>query len=236
MSNTNNKEYSIETDPLFQQISDEKKSKISEAVEKKIRSLNLDENVEVDNVKVPGQNYALISIVSPQSNQKNNNVCLKIKGVFDKIEDAKKHSEMLHQIDPTFDLYVVDMYSWLLVPPDPELIEQVHVDLKLNEIISGHRESQLKSKMFFEERKRELLDNAEIGNDEKRQSNELEATEKSEKTVQISRQNSPVLNGDNCPNSSPLSTASELLEDISNNSVETPSKSWADKVEEEEVK
>jgi len=229
MSNSVSKEYSIETDPLFQPISDTKKEKIDDAVEKKIKSLSLDEIVDKDSMNIPGQNYALISIVSPTSSQKKDNICLKIKGVFDKLEDAQKHSEMLHKLDATFDLYVVEMYSWLLVPPDPELIDQVHVDSKLNEIIGGHRESQLKSKMYFEERKRELMENIEINNDEIREENErLKEIESEEST--------PVLNEPNCPNSAPSSTPSELLKELDTTTKNVnPSKSWADKVEEEIV-
>ena len=225
MSNT---EYSIENDPLFKEISDDKKEKINTAVEKKIKNMSLDENVDKDTMPLPGQNYALISVISPQSTQKCNNLCLKIKGTFDKLEEAQKHAETLQKIDPTFDIYVVEMYSWLLLPPDPELIEQVHVDNKLNEIIGGHRESQLKSKMFFEERKRELMENIDIENEDKKVIND------EEKRNAIPEPIIPVSNDDNCPNSAPSSSASELLEDISNESTSIPSKSWADKVEEEE--
>jgi len=110
--------------------------------------------------------------VSPQGGQKSENICLKIKGVFNTLDDANKHAEMLQKIDSTFDIYVVEMYSWLLVPPDPTLIEQKHVDSKLNEIIGGHRESQLKAKMYFEERKRELIENINIENDRRKEENE----------------------------------------------------------------
>lgn len=169
---TQTPEYSIENDPLFKPISDEKKKVIDEAVERQIRSLSLDENVDKDTEKVSGQNYALISVVSPQGGQKSENICLKIKGVFNTLEDANKHAEMLQKIDSTYDIYVVEMYSWLLVPPDPTLIEQKHVDSKLNEIIGGHRESQLKAKMYFEERKRELIENITIENDRRKEENE----------------------------------------------------------------
>lgn len=178
---TQTPEYSIENDPLFKPISDEKKKVIDEAVERQIRSLSLDENVDKDTEKVSGQNYALISVVSPQGSQKSENICLKIKGVFNTLEDANKHAEMLQKIDSTFDIYVVEMYSWLLVPPDPTLIEQKHVDSKLNEIIGGHRESQLKAKMYFEERKRELIENINVEND--RQKEENEKMKKEESTV-----------------------------------------------------
>ena len=250
-------EYSIENDPLFKPISEDKKKKIDEAVEKKIKSLTLDENVDKDIEKLSGQNYALISIVSPESSQKSDNICLKIKGVFDTLENANKHAEILQKMDDTFDIYVVEMYSWLLVPPDPSLIEQKHVDSKLNEIISGHRESQLKSKMYFEERKRELMENITIENDKRKEENKRIAEEEeankvvditddskelSEEPVGVSASSSINItsNGNECPNSGPNSvpsseqtTPSELMEKMVNEPiVETPSKSWADKSEE----
>ena len=147
---------------LNKPIDENIKQQIDKAVEKQVKNMSLDENVETDNIKIPGQNYALISIVSPETNQKYDHVCLKIKGVFKTLEDANKHAAMLQKIDSVFDIYVVDMYSWLLVPPDPELIEQKHVDNKLNEMISTHRESQLKAKAYFDERKRDLTENIKI--------------------------------------------------------------------------
>ena len=208
-----------------------------------MRSLTLDENVDKDSTTVPGQNYALISIVSPQTNQKSDNCCLKIKGVFNKLEEANKHADMLQKIDDTFDIYVVEMYSWLLVPPDPELIEQKHVDTKLNEIISGHRESQLKSKMYFEERKRELMEKIEIENEEKKQENERIKEESDENNIPvgISAETSVNITNNvpdnaNCPNSGPNteSSPSELMESMINQiPIEKPSESWADIAEQE---
>ncbi len=236
-------EYSIENDPLFKEVSGPRKEAIDKAVEKKIRSLTLDENVDKDTTTVPGQNYALISIVAPNANQKSDNCCLKIKGVFANLEDANKHADMLQKLDDTFDIYVVEMYSWLLVPPDPELIEQKHVDYKLNEIISGHRETQLKSKMYFEERKRELMENIEIENEQRKEENERiqEETETETETVPsgVSAETSVnitdnIPGGDNCPNSGPETSASELMESMINQiPIEKPSKSWADKSEED---
>ena len=251
VSNQVTPEYSIENDPLFKPISNEKKKVIDEAVERQIRSLSLDENVDKDTEKVSGQNYALISVVSPQGGQKSENICLKIKGVFNTLEDANKHAEMLQKIDSTFDIYVVEMYSWLLVPPDPTLIEQKHVDSKLNEIIGGHRESQLKAKMYFEERKRELIENINIENDRRKEENEkmkeesavVDVTDDAQTPtttpVGISAESSVNItdNGNECPNSGPSTeesvTPSELMEAMVNETTnENPSKSWADSVEE----
>ena len=239
MAEDNNPVYSMENDPLFKPISDEKKKLIDEKVERHVRSLTLDENVNKDSDKISGQNYALISIVSPDGNQKHENICLKIKGVFNTLEEANKHAEILQKIDSTFDIYVVEMYSWLLVPPDPTLIEQKHVDEKLNQIIAGHRESQLKSKEYFNERKTELIDNAEAENQKRKEENKLEdITEvdsknnqnevKAESSINIS------VNGENCPNSAPISsesvvTPSELMDKmLDDKSNIAPQKKWGD--------
>jgi len=251
-SETTDKEYCIEDDPLFQPLSKVKSDKIDKIVKEKLSKMSLDENVDKDSMTIPGQNYALISIVSPDANQKYDKLCLKIKGVFDKIEDARKQAEMLQKIDTTFDVYVVEMYSWLLLPPDPELIEQVHIDEKLNEIIIGHRESQLKSKMHFEERKKELIENISLENEERKEENEKLKKEEEERIKEIDsvdpdnilnatvsagagNQFNVSENGENCPNSVSSSTPSELMDSMINNNLSNPrKKTWADKVEEEE--
>ena len=237
-------EYSIENDPLFKPISDEKKKIIDEAVEKQVRSMSLDENVDKDDTKVSGQNYALISVVSPESNQKSKNLCLKVKGVFGNLEEANKHAEMLQKIDSTFDIYVVEMYSWLLLPPDPSLIEQKHVDQKLNEIIGGHRENQLKAKMYFDERKRELIENINLENDKRKEENEKlkeneentnleEIDESVPEGVSAKSSINITQNGNECPNSGPSAeeqvTPSELMEEmVKDKSQEKPSKDFVE--------
>ena len=250
-----NSEYSIENDPLFKPLDQEKKEKIDKAVEKKISSISMEQNLTRDDTRIPGQNYALISIVSPQSNQKHDQLCIKIKGVFEKIEDAKEHAKMLQKLDPTFDIYVVDMYAWLLVPPKIEDIEQVHVDSKLNEIIAGHKDNQLKSKMYFEERKRELMENIELENEERKKENEKlkgiaeegegegEGEEKKINTkIQAATDTivNKTINLGECPDSAPVSepsnestnenksNPSELMEQMVKERNLNPRQAWAD--------
>lgn len=236
--------YSIENDPLFKPIDQDKKEKIDRAVEKKVASISMEQNLARDDSRVPGQNYALISIVSPHSNQKHDQCCIKIKGVFEKVDDAKEHAKMLQKIDPTFDIYVVDMYAWLLVPPKIDDIEQVHVDNKLNEIIAGHRDNQLKSKMYFEERKRELMENIEIENEERKKENE-------EMNNKMQAANEEIVNSTldlgECPSSASVSeptnepsndsettknpeesNPSELMESMLKERSKTPRQAWGD--------
>ena len=117
--------------------------------------------LEEDFLTVPGQRYALISVVSPQSKQKNDICGVKIRGVFNSQEEGQRHAQRLQKVDTTFNIYLVDMYKWLPIPPDDENIEDnEYTEEKLNEIVKGHKEQQILSKQFFEERKMEQMEDA----------------------------------------------------------------------------
>ena len=116
--------------------------------------------LEKDNLRVAGQNYAIISLISPTSPQKYERIAMKIKGVFNTIEEARKYAEKLHKADDTFDLHVVEMYAWVVVPPTPQNVApEVHYsDQKLDELIAGHTEQQENAQIEFEKYKREMIE------------------------------------------------------------------------------
>lgn len=114
-----------------------------------------------DPIKVPEQNFALISIVAPSTSQQCMTTALKIRGVFSNEKDANKHLEKLMKLDNNFDVFLVEMNKWLQIPPDIEHIQdQVYQDKRLNQLIQGYHEEQLKSKEFFESRKQEEIEQA----------------------------------------------------------------------------
>lgn len=116
------------------------------------------DHLEEDLLQIPSQRFALISIVSPQSNQKYQSCALKIRGVFATEDEGRRHADKLAKMDTTFDVFLVDMYKWLPIPPDTDHIDdQVYQDKMLNDIIQGHKEQQLLVKQHFEERKIESL-------------------------------------------------------------------------------
>jgi len=122
---------------------------------------NIEYNLATDTIKVPGQNWACVSFVSPTSNQKNNSIGMKIRGIFDKQEEAIEYVKKLIRLDPTFDIFICEMYNWCLVPPDPDLIkDQVYQEEQLNNLVSEYRKNQIYAKEHFEERKRELVEQA----------------------------------------------------------------------------
>lgn len=117
-------------------------------------------SLEQDYTTVPGQLYACLSVVGPECPQKNDKFGIKIRGAFNSREEAASHAKRLQKEDATFDIYVVDMYKWLLIPPDPTVIEDVHyTNEKLETLMSGYKENQQMAAKMFEERKRDMMDN-----------------------------------------------------------------------------
>ena len=115
-------------------------------------------SLEQDYTTVPGQLYACISIVGPDCPQKTDKFGLKIRGCFANRDEAASHAKRLQKEDATFDIYVVDMYKWLLIPPDRDQIEDTHyAEDKLEELMSKYRENQSMATKMFEERKRDAM-------------------------------------------------------------------------------
>ena len=112
---------------------------------------------------VPGQLYACLSVVGPEAPQKNDKFGIKIRGAFNSRDEAASHAKRLQKEDATFDIYVVDMYKWLLIPPDPAKIEDAHyANEKLEELMTGYRENQAQAAQMFAERKRDMMENGSM--------------------------------------------------------------------------
>jgi len=115
-------------------------------------------SLEQDYTTVPGQVFACLSVVGPESPQKNDKFGIKIRGAFATRDEAANHAKRLQKEDSTFDIYVVDMYKWLLIPPDPSKIEDAHyTNEKLETLMTGYRENQAMAAKMFSERKRDMI-------------------------------------------------------------------------------
>ena len=118
-------------------------------------------SLEQDYTTVPGQLFACLSVVGPECPQKNDQFGIKIRGAFNSRDEAASHAKRLQKEDATFDIYVVDMYKWLLIPPDPTKIEDAHyTNEKLEELMSGYKENQAQAAKMFNERKRDMIESA----------------------------------------------------------------------------
>jgi len=114
-------------------------------------------SLEQDYLTVPGQLFACVSFVGPELPQKNDKFGMKIRGCFSTRDEAGTHAKRLQKEDAIVDIYVVDMYKWLLIPPDRAQIEDTHYqNEKLEEIMSKYRANQSQAASMFEKRKRDM--------------------------------------------------------------------------------
>ena len=114
--------------------------------------------LEQDYITVPGQVFACVSFVGPDMPQKNEKFGMKIRGAFATRDEAASHAKRLQKEDALVDIYVVDMYKWLLIPPDRDQIEDVHYQNdKLEEIMTKYKENQSAAAAMFEKRKRDSI-------------------------------------------------------------------------------
>jgi hypothetical protein len=119
---------------------------------------------------IPGQSYCLTSFVAPTGNQKCNILGFKNRGSFATLEEATARAKQMEIMDPDFDIYVGQVGLWLPWHPDPnDIIDVMHDDERLNEIVKGHKESQIRSAQHFEDRQRILAKNALIAGDKEHQ-------------------------------------------------------------------
>jgi hypothetical protein len=115
-------------------------------------------SLEPDYLTIPGQLFACVSFVGPDQPQKNDLLGMKIRGCFPTRDEAASHAKRLQKEDGLVDIYVVDMYKWLLIPPTRENIENVHyANEKLEEIMTKYRENQSQAASMFEKRKRDMM-------------------------------------------------------------------------------
>lgn len=114
---------------------------------------------------IPGQNWACISIVSPTSRQKADTFAIKIRGVSDSLDDAKRLAETLRNRDDTFDVYVAKVGAWLpLIFNEDDITERQYTNDVLTQIISERYKQREKSDMAFEERRVKALAQNAIDN------------------------------------------------------------------------
>lgn len=158
--------------------------------------------LEQDYTTVPGQLYACLSVVGPEAPQKCDKFGIKIRGCFASRDEAANHAKRLQKEDGTFDIYVVEMYKWLLIPPDNTKIDDVHYsNNKLEEIMSGYKENQALGARMFEERKRDMM------------------AAKSSDYIKPGDENSKFYNK---PDETPLSHPAEVLERLQNEKPDAP--------------
>lgn len=124
---------------------------------------NYDDGVDYlnEDKKIDGQNWVCISFLSPESISNCTTRGLKIRGVFNTYEEAKKYAKYLQSVDPDFHVFVGEVGKWL--PWDPnanDVNDQVYADKRLNALMKKYKEGLLKAEAAEAQRKNDMIKNA----------------------------------------------------------------------------
>jgi len=112
----------------------------------------------IDEVRAGDLQYAVISIVERDPEHQTLEtprgcVGVKIRGVFATRKECEDHIEKLSKLDSEFDMYIADLYKFLMLPPpDKDDIETKYREPYLQELFSTYQQSQEEAKAHIKER------------------------------------------------------------------------------------
>ena len=83
---------------------------------------------------------------------------IKVRGVFDTIEEAKNRSEFIKKIDNKFNIYIAQMGCWCPWSPNPDCLEnQEYAETQLNTLMKEYKKNMNDKDVVFEARKTSLF-------------------------------------------------------------------------------
>jgi len=111
-----------------------------------------------DDEPIPGQMWALLSIVTPELVKNCTIRGLKIRGVYGSEEQAKQAASELQKKDSVHNIYVAPVGKWLPWEDDPsKAMTEEYANKELDRIMKGLRENQAKAQLLHEQRKQDLV-------------------------------------------------------------------------------
>ena len=83
---------------------------------------------------------------------------IKVRGVFDTIEEAKNRSEFIKKIDNKFNIYIAQMGCWCPWSPNPDCLEnQEYAETQLNTLMKEYKKNMTDKDVLYENRKASLF-------------------------------------------------------------------------------
>uniref|UniRef100_A0A6C0L9K4 Uncharacterized protein n=1 Tax=viral metagenome TaxID=1070528 RepID=A0A6C0L9K4_9ZZZZ len=86
---------------------------------------------------------------------------IKVRGVFDTIDEAKNRSEFIKKIDNKFNIYIAQVGCWCPWSPNPDCLEnQEYAETQLNTLMKEYKKNMNDKDIIFENRKASLFSTA----------------------------------------------------------------------------
>ena len=124
-------------------------------------------NAHIFNPKDMSEQYGFYKSVNSQelesSYHRDNNFTtsirgIKVRGVFDTIEEAKNRSEFVKKIDNKFKIYIAQVGCWCPWSPNPDCLEnQEYAETQLNTLMKEYKKNMNDKDVVFENRKASMF-------------------------------------------------------------------------------
>jgi hypothetical protein len=153
---------------------------------------------EIDFLKedpaLSNQKYVLLSFLSPEGIKNCKVRGLKVRGVFDDFESAKKYSETLRSsVESDFHIFIGEVGKWLPWDPEPSSVnDENYAEKELNNLMKAYKEHQAKAKQLYEQRKQEMISDALL-NQENKKKNKMKSENKLKETEDIIKQKEEIV-------------------------------------------
>ena len=86
---------------------------------------------------------------------------IKVRGVFDTIEEAKNRSEFIKKLDNKFNIYIAQVGCWCPWSPNPDCLEnQEYAETQLNTLMKEYKKNMNDKDVVFENRKTTLFNSS----------------------------------------------------------------------------
>ena len=84
---------------------------------------------------------------------------LKVRGIYDTLQEAEMRAKRLQKSDPNFNVFVGQVGFWLPWDPEPQTIEKEnYLNDELNTLMSKYKENMDEREEIFNTRKRDLIE------------------------------------------------------------------------------
>ena len=108
---------------------------------------------------------------------------IKVRGVFDTIDEAKNRSEFIKKLDNKFNIYIAQVGCWCPWSPNPDCLEnQEYAETQLNTLMKEYKKNMNDKDVVFENRKSSLFNTSSNDNANEVIAEGTEGTEGTERT------------------------------------------------------
>ena len=110
---------------------------------------------------------------------------IKVRGVFDTIEEAKNRSEFIKKIDNKFNIYIAQVGCWCPWSPNPDCLEnQEYAETQLNTLMKEYKKNMNDKDVIFENRKASLATTANVAVSDATEATEVTSVNETETDVE----------------------------------------------------